>query len=184
MKRSFRLLTLICAAMSIFASCSKEPNDPNGQTQPTGPEPDKNYEYLFSLNEAALTKANLSDQAILFEEGDKIGVIVATPEKTSVIETEIFRSEERSNIAFEITQKKGIEKDGCVYAFKSVAGGGQKPPLHRLKRRLLSQFQPNRSRTKPHTTLTPCHLSACRSQQNQHFRPEEKSLQANSQWQQ
>ena len=111
--------------MSIFASCSKEPNDPNGQTQPTGPEPDKNYEYLFSLNEAALTKANLSDQAILFEEGDKIGVIVATPEKTSVIETEVFRSEERSNIAFEITQKKGIEKDGCVYAFKSVAGGSE-----------------------------------------------------------
>ena len=124
MKRSFRTLTLICAAMSILASCAKEESDPNSG-KPAGPEPDQTYEYVFSLNEAALTRATLADDTILFEEGDKLGVIAVTPEKTTATEAEVFFAEERANIAFEITQKKGIEKNGLIYAFTPVEGGSE-----------------------------------------------------------
>ena len=124
MKRSFRTLTLICAAMSILASCAKEESDPNSG-KPAGPEPDQTYEYVFSLNEAALTRATLADDTILFEEGDKLGVVAVTPEKTTATEAEIFNAEGKANIAFEITQKKGIEKDGRVYAFYPVVGGSE-----------------------------------------------------------
>ena len=124
MKRSFRTLTLICAAMSILASCAKEESDPNSG-KPAGPEPDQTYEYVFSLNEAALTRATLADDTILFEEGDKLGVIAVTPEKTTATEAEVFNAEGKANIAFEITQKKGIEKDGRVYAFYPVVGGSE-----------------------------------------------------------
>ena len=120
MKRSFRILTLVCAAMSILASCAKEETDPDSG-KPAGPEPDQTYEYVFSLNEAALTRASLSEQAVLFEEGDKLGVIAVTPEKTTVTEAEVFHAEGTANIAFEITQKKGIEKDDLVCAFYPVA---------------------------------------------------------------
>ena len=89
MKRSFRTLTLICAAMSILASCAKEESDPNSG-KPAGPEPDQTYEYVFSLNEAALTRATLADDTILFEEGDKLGVVAVTPEKTTATEAEVF----------------------------------------------------------------------------------------------
>ena len=125
MKRSFRTLTLICAAMSILASCAKEESDPNSG-KPAGPEPDQTYEYVFSLNEAALTRATLADDTILFEEGDKLGVIAVTPEKTTATEAEVFFAEERANIAFEITQKKGIEKNGLIYAFTPVEGGSER----------------------------------------------------------
>ena len=124
MKRSFRTLTLICAAMSILASCAKEESDPNSG-KPAGPEPDQTYEYVFSLNEAALTRATLADDTILFEEGDKLGVVAVTPEKTTATEAEVFNAEGKANIAFEITQKKGIEKDGRVYAFYPVVGGSE-----------------------------------------------------------
>lgn len=124
MKRSFRTLTLICAAMSILASCAKEESDPNSG-KPAGPEPDQTYEYVFSLNEAALTRATLADDTILFEEGDKLGVVAVTPEKTTATEAEVFHAEGKANIAFEITQKKGIEKDGRVYAFYPVVGGSE-----------------------------------------------------------
>ena len=124
MKRSFRALTLICAAMSILASCAKEESDPNSG-KPAGPEPDQTYEYVFSLNEAALTRATLADDTILFEEGDKLGVVAVTPEKTTATEAEVFNAEGKANIAFEITQKKGIEKNGRVYAFYPVVGGSE-----------------------------------------------------------
>ena len=124
MKRSFRALTLICAAMSILASCAKEESDPNSG-KPAGPEPDQTYEYVFSLNEAALTRATLADDTILFEEGDKLGVVAVTPEKTTATEAEVFHAEGKANIAFKITQKKGIEKDGRVYAFYPVVGGSE-----------------------------------------------------------
>ena len=124
MKRSFRTLTLICAAMSILASCAKEESDPNSG-KPAAPEPDQTYEYVFSLNEAALTRATLADDTILFEEGDKLGVVAVTPEKTTATEAEVFNAEGKANIAFEITQKKGIEKDGRVYAFYPVVGGSE-----------------------------------------------------------
>ena len=125
MKRSFRTLTLICAAMSILASCAKEESDPNSG-KPAGPEPDQTYEYVFSLNEAALTRATLADDTILFEEGDKLGVVAVTPEKTTATKAEVFFAEERANIAFEITQKKGIEKNGLIYAFTPVEGGSER----------------------------------------------------------
>ena len=125
MKRSFRFMTLICAAMSIIASCAKEEVDPDAG-KPAGPEPDQTYEYVFSLNEAALTRATLSDQAILFEDGDKLGVIAVTPEKTTTTEAEVFYAEGKANIAFEISQKKGIAKDDLVYAFYPVVGGVRK----------------------------------------------------------
>ena len=124
MKRSFRTLTLICAAMSILASCAKEESDPNSG-KPAGPEPDQTYEYVFSLNEAALTRATLADDTILLEEGDKLGVVAVTPEKTTATEADVFHAEGKANIAFEITQKKGIEKDGRVYAFYPVVGGSE-----------------------------------------------------------
>ena len=111
--------------MSILASCAKEESDPNSG-KPAGPEPDQTYEYVFSLNEAALTRATLADDTILFEEGDKLGVVAVTPEKTTATEAEVFNAEGKANIAFEITQKKGIEKDGRVYAFYPVVGGVRK----------------------------------------------------------
>lgn len=120
MKRSFRILTLACMAMSLFASCSKEPNDPNGGNQP-GPEPDKTYEYLFTVNEASITKATLGDNVIAFEEGDKLGIIAETPEKTTVTASEVFFAEGGASISFELTQKKGIEKGGKVYAWYPFA---------------------------------------------------------------
>lgn len=120
MKRSFRILTLACMAMSLFASCSKEPNDPNGGNQP-GPEPDKTFEYVFTLNEAALTKTTLGDDAISFEEGDKLGIMVQTPEKTTTTSAEVYFTESETNVAFEITQQKGIEKGGKVHAWYPFA---------------------------------------------------------------
>ena len=116
---------MICAAMSILASCAKEESDPNSG-KPAGPEPDQTYEYVFSLNEAALTRATLADDTILFEEGDKLGVVAVTPEKTTATEAEVFHAEGKANIAFEITQKKGIEKNGLIYAFTPVEGGVRK----------------------------------------------------------
>lgn len=111
--------------MSILASCAKEPDDPNGGNQP-GPEPDKTFEYVFTLNEAALTKTTLGDDVIHFEEGDEIGIVTVTPEKTTTTKAEVFFAEERANIAFEITQKKGIEKNGLIYAFTPVEGGSER----------------------------------------------------------
>lgn len=93
MKRSFRILTLVCATMSILASCAKEPDDPTGGNQPAGEEPDKTYEYLFTVNEASITKATLGDNVIAFEEGDKLGIIAETPEKTTVTASEVFFAE-------------------------------------------------------------------------------------------
>ena len=111
--------------MSILASCAKEPDDPNGGNQP-GPEPDKTFEYVFTLNEAALTKTTLGDDVIHFEEGDEIGIVTVTPEKPTTTKAEVFFAEERANIAFEITQKKGIEKNGLIYAFTPVEGGSER----------------------------------------------------------
>ena len=125
MRRSFRILTLVCATMSILASCAKEPDGPNGGNQP-GLEPDKTFEYVFTLNEAALTKTTLGDDVIHFEEGDEIGIVTVTPEKTTTTKAEVFFAEERANIAFEITQKKGIEKNGLICAFTPVEGGVRK----------------------------------------------------------
>ena len=121
MKRSFRILTLVCATMSILASCAKEPDDPTGGNQPAGEEPDKTYEYLFTVNEASITKATLGDNVIAFEEGDKLGIIAETPEKTTVTASEVFFAEGGASISFELTQKKGIEKGGKVYAWYPFA---------------------------------------------------------------
>ena len=118
-------MTLICAAMSIIASCAKEEVNPDSG-KPAGPEPDQTFEYVFAVNNATLTRATLSDKTILLEEGDKLGVIAVTPEKTTTTEADAFYVDGIANIAFEITQKKGIEKDGRVYAFYPVVGGVRK----------------------------------------------------------
>lgn len=91
MKKIFKSFALLCTAMTVLASCAKEPDDPNGGTQT--PEEDKTYEYLFSIGNAPLTKTTLESDAIAFEEGDKIGVIAVTPEKTWTTTSEIFNAE-------------------------------------------------------------------------------------------
>ena len=125
MRRSFRILTLVCATMSILASCAKEPDGPNGGNQP-GLEPDKTFEYVFTLNEAALTKTTLGDDVIHFEEGDEIGIVTVTPEKTTTTKAEVFFAEERANIAFEITQKKRNRKERPYMRVYAGRGGVRK----------------------------------------------------------
>ena len=100
--------------MTVLASCTKEPDDPNGGAQT--PEEDKTYEYVFSVSKAPLTKSILESDAISFEEGDRIGVIAVTPEKTWTTTSEIFNAEGGSNLSFKLTQKRGIEAGGKVFA--------------------------------------------------------------------
>lgn len=91
MKKILKSFALLCTAMTVLASCTKEPDDPNGGAQT--PEEDKTYEYVFSVSKAPLTKSILESDAIAFEEGDRIGVIAVTPEKTWTTTSEIFNAE-------------------------------------------------------------------------------------------
>lgn len=91
MKKILKSFALLCAAMTVLASCTKEPDDPNGGAQT--PEEDKTYEYVFSVSKAPLTKSILESDAISFEEGDRIGVIAVTPEKAWTTTSEIFNAE-------------------------------------------------------------------------------------------